>query len=92
MIKRLTITKLTNTCVCMQSLRKAIADVVYPSMGIRDTEVFISDGAQCDIARLHVQQNYHYYWFPRTVKLNSSAFPKKESHLVSSCDADDVRA
>lgn len=40
----------------MQSLRKAIADVVYPNMGIRDTEVFISDGAQCDIARLQVQQ------------------------------------
>lgn len=37
-----------------KSLRKAIADVVYPSMGIRDTEVFISDGAQCDIARLQM--------------------------------------
>ncbi|KAI4993044.1 hypothetical protein ZWY2020_007357 [Hordeum vulgare] len=37
-----------------KSLRKAIADVVYPNMGIRDTEVFISDGAQCDIARLQM--------------------------------------
>lgn len=44
-----------------KSLRKAIADVVYPNMGIRDTEVFISDGAQCDIARLQVQQSH---WFP----------------------------
>jgi hypothetical protein len=38
----------------MQSLRKAIAEKIYPNMGITDTEVFISDGAQCDIARLQV--------------------------------------
>ncbi|KQK23152.1 aminotransferase ALD1 homolog [Brachypodium distachyon] len=37
-----------------KTLRKAIAEKVYPNMGIRDTEVFISDGAQCDIARLQM--------------------------------------
>uniref|UniRef100_A0ACD5WV39 Uncharacterized protein n=1 Tax=Avena sativa TaxID=4498 RepID=A0ACD5WV39_AVESA len=37
-----------------KGLRKAIAEKVYPNMGIRDTEVFISDGAQCDIARLQM--------------------------------------
>uniref|UniRef100_A0A0D9VQP2 Aminotransferase class I/classII large domain-containing protein n=1 Tax=Leersia perrieri TaxID=77586 RepID=A0A0D9VQP2_9ORYZ len=37
-----------------KNLRKAIADKVYPDMGIKETEVFISDGAQCDIARLQM--------------------------------------
>lgn len=39
-----------------QNLRKEIADKVYPDMGIKESEVFISDGAQCDIARLQVLQ------------------------------------
>jgi LL-diaminopimelate aminotransferase len=43
---------------CPQSLRKAIAEKIYPNMGISGSEVFISDGAQCDIARLQVQQNH----------------------------------
>ncbi|CAL4913067.1 unnamed protein product [Urochloa decumbens] len=34
------------------NLRKVIAEKVYPNMGIKESEVFISDGAQCDIARL----------------------------------------
>lgn len=34
------------------NLRKVIAEEVYPDMGIQESEVFISDGAQCDIARL----------------------------------------
>ncbi|XP_066383978.1 aminotransferase ALD1 homolog [Miscanthus floridulus] len=34
------------------NLRKVIAEKVYPAMGIKESEVFISDGAQCDIARL----------------------------------------
>lgn len=37
-----------------KSLRKAIAEKIYPNMGISGTEVFISDGAQCDIARLQM--------------------------------------
>nr|CAB3496802.1 unnamed protein product [Digitaria exilis] len=36
------------------SLRKVIAEKVYPNMGIKDSDVFISDGAQCDIARLQM--------------------------------------
>lgn len=39
----------------MQNLRKVIAEKVYPDMGIKESEVFISDGAQCDIARLQVR-------------------------------------
>jgi LL-diaminopimelate aminotransferase len=46
----------------MQSLRKAIAEKIYPNMGISGSEVFISDGAQCDIARLQVQQNLYYFF------------------------------
>ncbi|CAN6290351.1 unnamed protein product [Urochloa humidicola] len=34
------------------NLRKVIAEKVYTNMGIKESEVFISDGAQCDIARL----------------------------------------
>ncbi|KAJ1298387.1 hypothetical protein BS78_01G449000 [Paspalum vaginatum] len=36
------------------TLRKVIAEKVYPGMGIKGSEVFISDGAQCDIARLQM--------------------------------------
>ncbi|RLN15587.1 hypothetical protein C2845_PM02G34620 [Panicum miliaceum] len=36
------------------NLRKVIAEKVYPNMGIKESEVFISDGAQCDIARLQM--------------------------------------
>jgi LL-diaminopimelate aminotransferase len=45
-----------------QSLRKAIAEKIYPNMGITDTDVFISDGAQCDIARLQVQQSHNFFF------------------------------
>jgi hypothetical protein len=41
-------------CGNVQNLRKVIAEKVYPNMGIRESDVFISDGAQCDIARLQV--------------------------------------
>ncbi|KAL6867293.1 hypothetical protein ACP4OV_015317 [Aristida adscensionis] len=37
-----------------ENLRKAIAEKVYPNMGIKESEVFVSDGAQCDIARLQM--------------------------------------
>ncbi|WOK94163.1 aminotransferase ALD1 [Canna indica] len=37
-----------------QELRKAIAETMYRDMGINDTEVFISDGAQCDISRIQL--------------------------------------
>ncbi|KAL0412696.1 UNVERIFIED_CONTAM: putative LL-diaminopimelate aminotransferase, chloroplastic [Sesamum radiatum] len=35
-----------------KELRKAIAETFYKDMGIQDKEVFVSDGAQCDISRL----------------------------------------
>ncbi|XP_010269148.1 PREDICTED: aminotransferase ALD1-like [Nelumbo nucifera] len=37
-----------------KALRKAIADVVYKGLKVKDTEVFVSDGAQCDISRLQL--------------------------------------
>ncbi|KAL0375976.1 UNVERIFIED_CONTAM: Aminotransferase ALD1, chloroplastic [Sesamum calycinum] len=35
-------------------LRKAIAETFYKDMGIQGKEVFVSDGAQCDISRLQL--------------------------------------
>lgn len=32
----------------------AIAEKVYRNMGVKGNEVFVSDGAQCDISRLQV--------------------------------------
>ncbi|CAA0831040.1 Aminotransferase ALD1 [Striga hermonthica] len=37
-----------------KELGKAIAKTFYKNMGIKDTEVFVSDGAQCDISRLQL--------------------------------------
>ncbi|KAG0485154.1 hypothetical protein HPP92_009233 [Vanilla planifolia] len=37
-----------------KELRRAIAGTFYRNTGVKDTEVFISDGAQCDIARLQL--------------------------------------
>lgn len=37
-----------------QELRKAIAERFYGDMGIQGAEVFVSDGAQCDISRLQM--------------------------------------
>ncbi|GMH01090.1 hypothetical protein Nepgr_002929 [Nepenthes gracilis] len=37
-----------------QRLREAIAETIYKDMGIRGSEVFVSDGAQSDIARLQM--------------------------------------
>lgn len=37
-----------------QALRKAIAETFYGDMAVKDKEVFVSDGSQCDISRLQV--------------------------------------
>ncbi|WOL09417.1 aminotransferase ALD1 [Canna indica] len=37
-----------------KTLRKAISETIYKDMGIKDTEVFVSDGAQCDISRIQL--------------------------------------
>ncbi|KAH7567805.1 hypothetical protein JRO89_XS07G0154000 [Xanthoceras sorbifolium] len=36
------------------ALRKAIADTFYKDMGLKGNEIFVSDGAQCDISRLQM--------------------------------------
>lgn len=33
----------------------AIAETFYRNMGVKDREIFVSDGAQCDISRLQVK-------------------------------------
>ncbi|KVI10939.1 hypothetical protein Ccrd_010654 [Cynara cardunculus var. scolymus] len=35
-----------------EALRKAIAESFYKGLGVKDAEVFVSDGSQCDISRL----------------------------------------
>ncbi|XP_057428430.1 aminotransferase ALD1, chloroplastic-like isoform X2 [Lotus japonicus] len=37
-----------------KALRKEIADTIYKDLGIKPSEVFVSDGAQCDISRLQL--------------------------------------
>ncbi|KAA8545583.1 hypothetical protein F0562_020367 [Nyssa sinensis] len=37
-----------------KELRKAIAETFYGDLAIKDTEVFVSDGSQCDISRLQL--------------------------------------
>ncbi|KAK9270705.1 hypothetical protein L1049_026288 [Liquidambar formosana] len=37
-----------------KALRTAIAETFYRDMGVRGNEVFVSDGAQCDISRLQM--------------------------------------
>lgn len=39
----------------VQELRMSIAERFYKNMGIGGNEVFVSDGAQCDISRLQVR-------------------------------------
>ncbi|XP_020104529.1 aminotransferase ALD1 homolog isoform X1 [Ananas comosus] len=53
-----------------KSLRKAIADTIYGNMGIRENEVFISDGAQCDIARVQLM-----FGSNMTVAVQDPTFP-----------------
>lgn len=38
----------------LQELRVAIAERFYKNTGVKGNEVFVSDGAQCDISRLQV--------------------------------------
>jgi LL-diaminopimelate aminotransferase len=46
----------------LQALRKAIAHEVYKNLDIKPSEVFVSDGAQCDISRLQVFIQSKYYF------------------------------
>jgi len=48
-----------NHYISLQALRKAISDSFYKDLGIKPSEVFVSDGAQCDITRLQVMSRPH---------------------------------
>ncbi|KAH9288495.1 hypothetical protein KI387_032612, partial [Taxus chinensis] len=37
-----------------KALRAALAETFYGNFGIKDTEIFVSDGAKCDISRLQL--------------------------------------
>ncbi|XP_077214096.1 putative LL-diaminopimelate aminotransferase, chloroplastic [Tasmannia lanceolata] len=53
-----------------QALRKAISETIYRDLGIKDTEIFVSDGAQSDIARLQMLLGSNV-----TVALQDPTFP-----------------
>lgn len=38
----------------LQKLRAAIASTYYKDLAIEETDMFVSDGAKCDISRLQV--------------------------------------
>ncbi|XP_022768280.1 probable LL-diaminopimelate aminotransferase, chloroplastic isoform X2 [Durio zibethinus] len=52
------------------ALRKAIAGKIYQDMGIKADEIFVSDGAQCDISRLQMLLGANV-----TVALQDPSFP-----------------
>ena len=39
-----------------QELRMAIAETFYQDMGVKENEIFVSDGALCDISRIQVRE------------------------------------
>lgn len=53
-----------------KALRKRIAEKFYKNMGIKGEEVFVSDGAQCDISRLQMLLGSHV-----TVAVQDPSFP-----------------
>lgn len=40
--------------ILLQPLRSAIASTFYGDVGIKEDDIFVSDGAKCDISRLQV--------------------------------------
>jgi len=42
----------------MQPLRSAIASTFYSDLGIEEDDIFVSDGAKCDISRLQVHLSF----------------------------------
>ncbi|KAM5574785.1 aminotransferase ALD1, chloroplastic [Rosa sericea] len=53
-----------------KALRKAIAKAFYKDLPVKDTEVFVSDGAQCDITRLQLLLGSHV-----TIAVQDPSFP-----------------
>jgi LL-diaminopimelate aminotransferase len=45
---------LTSQLFVLQPLRAGIQKAFYADLGIEETEIFVSDGAKCDITRLQV--------------------------------------
>lgn len=45
---------LLHSCFVLQPLRAGIQKAFYADLGIEETEIFVSDGAKCDITRLQV--------------------------------------
>ncbi|PHT34627.1 Aminotransferase ALD1 -like protein [Capsicum baccatum] len=37
-----------------KELRRAIAEMLYKELSVEDTEIFVSDGAQCDLSRVQL--------------------------------------
>ncbi|RVW65467.1 Aminotransferase ALD1, chloroplastic [Vitis vinifera] len=58
-------------------LRNAIAQTFYRDMGIKANEVFVSDGAQCDISRIQVSEVFLYMLLGSnvTVAVQDPSFP-----------------
>lgn len=51
-------------------LREAIAERMYPGLGIEPSEVFVSDGSKCDIARMQIL-----FGQGRTIAVQDPAYP-----------------
>jgi hypothetical protein len=47
----------------VQPLRTAIASTFYSGLGIEEDDIFVSDGAKCDISRLQVWFYLSLLWF-----------------------------
>jgi LL-diaminopimelate aminotransferase len=44
-------------------LRAAIASTFYRDLGIEEDDIFVSDGAKCDLSRLQVYSIFFKMWF-----------------------------
>ncbi|PIA48004.1 hypothetical protein AQUCO_01400531v1 [Aquilegia coerulea] len=59
-----------------KELRKMIVETMYQFVGIKDTEVFVSDGAQCDISRIQLLLGSNV-----TTAVQDPSFPGLMMHL-----------
>ncbi|KAL7205953.1 hypothetical protein ACSBR2_018798 [Camellia fascicularis] len=61
-----------------KALRKAIAQTFYGDLAVRDTEVFVSDGSQCDISRLQLLLGSNI-----TIAVQDPSFPNRHHFFCS---------
>jgi hypothetical protein len=59
----------------LQKLRAAIAATYYADLGIEDSDIFVSDGAKCDISRLQVPKESTSLSLQFMLKLFVNKFP-----------------